>query len=50
MLPVNFGLSVVLAEHLGAAGPVIGSAVGVAVFETWANWAYIRRQHRTSAR
>lgn len=43
MLPCNLGLSVLLAERYGAAGPVIGSAVGVLVFQVLANWWYVRR-------
>ena len=43
MLPVNVGISVVLAVHLGAVGPVIGSIVGVAVFQLGANWWYVAR-------
>jgi len=48
MLPVNLGLSVVLAHALGAVGPVIGSAIGVLVFQLLANWWYARRvvRHR----
>lgn len=46
MLPVNLGLSLVLAERLGAAGPVIGSVVGVLFFQVAANWAYVRRDQR----
>jgi O-antigen/teichoic acid export membrane protein len=45
MLPLNFGLSWVLAAPLGAVGPIIGSLVGVAIFEMFANLAYIRRRH-----
>jgi len=43
MLPVNLGLSLVLARSLGAPGPVIGSVVGVLVFQVLANWFYVRR-------
>jgi O-antigen/teichoic acid export membrane protein len=45
MLPVNLGLSWYLAGVLGAAGPVIGSAVGVLVFQVLANLVYVRRVH-----
>lgn len=44
MLPVNLGLSLVLAERVGAVGPVIGSVVSVAIFQVAANWIYVRRQ------
>ncbi len=43
MLPVNLGLSIVLARQWGAVGPVIGSTVGVLVFQVAANWWYVRR-------
>lgn len=43
MLPVNLGLSILLARQLGAVGPVIGSVVGVLVFQVLANWWYVRR-------
>ena len=43
MVPVNLGLSIVLAERLGAAGPIIGSAVGVFLFQVLANYVYVRR-------
>ena len=46
MLPVNFGLSWWLAPSLGAAGPVIGSIIGVTLFEVVANLTYIRRHRR----
>jgi hypothetical protein len=42
MVPVNLGLSIVLARRFGAVGPVIGSAVGVFFFQVVANWAYVR--------
>ncbi|TFV52999.1 oligosaccharide flippase family protein [Blastococcus sp. TF02A_35] len=45
MLPVNVGLSWWLAGPLGAVGPVLGSVVGVAVFQCLANAWYVRR-HR----
>lgn len=44
MLPLNFGLSWILAAPLGAAGPIIGSLVGVAVFEMVANLVYVHRR------
>lgn len=43
MVPVNVGLSWSLAGPLGAAGPVIGSVVGVALFQCLANALYVRR-------
>jgi O-antigen/teichoic acid export membrane protein len=46
MLPVNVGISIVLAIHLGAAGPVIGSIVGVVIFQLIANWIYVARAER----
>ena len=45
MLPVNLGISLVLARSLGAVGPVVGSVVGVIVFEILANSLYIHRRH-----
>jgi len=44
MVPVNLGLSIYLAGILGAAGPIIGSAVGVFLFQAVANYIYIRRK------
>lgn len=49
MLPVNLGLSIVLAVHLGAVGPVVGSIVGVVVFQLGANWIYVGRVERRRA-
>lgn len=49
MLPVNLGLSVVLAQRMGAAGPVIGSAIGVAIFQVAANWRYVKTDLRRTA-
>lgn len=46
LLPVNLGLSWILAIHLGAPGPVIGSAVGVFFCQVLANWIYVRRELR----
>jgi O-antigen/teichoic acid export membrane protein len=43
MVPVNLGLSIALARHLGAAGPVLGSLVGVLLFQVVANGWYVRR-------
>jgi O-antigen/teichoic acid export membrane protein len=45
-MPVNLGLSWVLGVHLGASGPVIGSAVGVFFSQVLANWLYVRRELR----
>lgn len=44
MLPVNVGLSWYLTGPLGAAGPVVGSVVGVALFEVLANLVQVRRR------
>jgi hypothetical protein len=46
MLPVNVGLSIVLAKEIGAVGPVLGSIVGVLLFQVVANLLYLRRQPR----
>lgn len=43
-VPLNLGLSIVLAHRLGAVGPVIGSAVGVFVSQVLANAWYVRRR------
>lgn len=48
MLPVNLGLSILLGRAFGAVGPVVGSAVGVLVFQLLANWWYVRRTIRRS--
>jgi O-antigen/teichoic acid export membrane protein len=42
-LPINLGLSILLAARLGAVGPVIGSTIGVFFFQVVANWLYVRR-------
>jgi O-antigen/teichoic acid export membrane protein len=49
LLPVNLGLSWYLALQLGAAGPVIGSAVGVFLCQVVANWIYVGRDQRRRA-
>jgi len=49
MLPLNVGLSWYLAGPLGAAGPVIGSVVGVACSQLAANYLYVRRALREAA-
>jgi O-antigen/teichoic acid export membrane protein len=46
MLPVNTGLSWWLAGLLGAPGPLVGSIVGVTVFQVLANVLYVRRAGR----
>ncbi len=47
MVPVNLGLSWVLISPLGAAGPIIGSAIAVTLFQVIPNYWYIRRDmHR----
>lgn len=48
-LPVNLGLSVLFARRLGAAGPIIGSTVGVLGCQVIANWIFVRRRMRESA-
>jgi O-antigen/teichoic acid export membrane protein len=50
MLPANLGLSWWLAGELGAAGPVIGSAIGVGIFQCLANAWYLRRPHTAESR
>lgn len=47
MVPVNLALSIELARRYGAVGPIIGSAVGVGVFQFLANFVYVRRVLRT---
>ncbi|CAN5603974.1 oligosaccharide flippase family protein [soil metagenome] len=42
MMIANLGLSIVLAEHLCAVGPVIASAISVIIFELIANYLYVR--------
>lgn len=49
LLPVNLALSWYLALRIGAAGPVIGSAVGVFGCQVLANWIYVRRDLRRRA-
>ena len=49
MLPVNVGLSWWLAGPLGAAGPVVGSVVGVGLFQCLANAHHVRRRLRAAA-
>ncbi|WP_375477156.1 DUF4012 domain-containing protein [uncultured Jatrophihabitans sp.] len=45
-LPVNLGLSLYFARIYGAAGPVLGSAIGVLVCQLLANLRYVRRELR----
>lgn len=49
MLPVNLGLSWWLAGPFQAAGPVIGSVVGVGLFQFVGYAAYVRRRTATAA-
>ena len=49
MAPVNIGISYWLAGRLGAAGPIIGSLVGVAFFQYAANLLYVRRRMSRAA-
>ncbi len=46
MVPVNLGLSVLLVAPLGAAGPIIASAIAVALFQAAPNAWYVRRDLR----
>jgi O-antigen/teichoic acid export membrane protein len=43
MLPINVGISLVLAARYGAVGPVVGTATGVFLFQVVPNWMYVRR-------
>ena len=49
VLPLNVGLSWYLAGTLGAAGPVIGSAVGVGLSQVVANFLFVRHRRRVRA-
>lgn len=44
LVPVNLGLSLILTLRVGAAGPVIGSAVAVLLCQVITNWWYVRRK------
>lgn len=44
MLPLNLGLSLLLAPLLGAVGPLIGSIVGVLVCQLIPNWWLVARR------
>jgi O-antigen/teichoic acid export membrane protein len=46
-LPVNLGLSILFAARLGAAGPIIGSTVGVLGCQVIATWIYVQRRIRS---
>lgn len=50
MVPCNLALSIVLAEHFGAPGPVIGSAVAALVFQAGGNYVLVRRRLAASRR
>jgi Na+-driven multidrug efflux pump len=43
MVPLNLGLSWVLIPVLGAAGPIVGSAVAVAICQVVPNLWYVQR-------
>ena len=43
LLPINLGLSIALIPQFGAGGPVIGSAVSVALCQVVPNLLYVRR-------
>ncbi|MCC9053766.1 polysaccharide biosynthesis protein [Microbacterium sp. F2E] len=47
MLPVNLGLTLTLIPALGAVAPVIGSIVGVTLFQLIPNWVLVQRRIRT---
>ena len=46
MTPFNIALSLLLARQFGALGPVVGSALSVALFQVLANALYVRRRLR----
>jgi O-antigen/teichoic acid export membrane protein len=48
VLPLNVGLSWYLAGPLGAAGPVLGSVVGVALSQVLATALYVRHRRRST--
>lgn len=48
MLPVNLGLSWVLGQWWGAVGPVVGSIIGVLLFQVLGTFVYVRRRLRTA--
>jgi hypothetical protein len=49
MLPVNLGLSWVMAARWGAVGPVVGSIIGVLLFQVLGVLLYVRRRTREDA-
>lgn len=49
MLPVNLALSLWLASVIGAAGPVLGSAISVGLFQVVANGVFVRRRRTLNA-
>lgn len=49
MLPVILLISIALASHLGAVGPVVASAIGVLIFQVVANWIYVARLESSTA-
>lgn len=49
MLPVNLGLSIALIPTLGPVGPVVGSIVGVTLFQLLPNTLLVRRRMRKLA-
>lgn len=46
MIPVNLGLSIVLAKYIGVTGPIIGSALGVLLCQVIPNSWYVRTDLR----
>lgn len=50
MVPANLALSIVLASRYGAPGPVIGSAITAAVFQSGGNYVLVRRRLAASRR
>lgn len=44
MLPVNLGLTILLIPMIGPIGPVIGSIVGVSLFQLIPNWILVSRR------
>lgn len=50
MIPLNLGLSWILVEPIGAAGPVVGSAVAVTICQVLPNFWYVRRDLKVRRR
>jgi hypothetical protein len=46
MLPVNLAVSIALARQLGAVGPILGSVIGVLLFQVAASWIFVSRDRR----